>query len=293
MKIQRIVDPRLVLAVGLGLSLCGAAAGRAADAASGPRPVARVNGRPVYAAEVRVHLQPAAPRVGAGPMEDPRRRALDQAIGLRLLAEEAERRGLPATGEEAALREARRVQALLRDEVGSSRFQAAAISDQEARAFYERHQARLAPLASLELFAVVVADAARAESLLAEAAAADDERFAQLVREHSLDEASKVRQGELAVVDEHAHGLDEPLARVAVRLRSRGSVGLAQGTDGRYWVLRAGEVRLVAEPWTPALALRVKNLMAHERRQAAIDALIERLRRQARIDVDRAVLDRV
>ena len=58
-------------------------------------------------------------------------------------------------------------------------------------------------------------------------------------------------------------------------------------------LMRAGEVRLTAEPWTPKLALRIKNLMAHERRQEALDALIERLRRQAEINVDTALLGRV
>jgi peptidyl-prolyl cis-trans isomerase C len=255
--------------------------------------VARVNGQPIHVAEVLVHLLPAEPHVGVPAPVDPRERALDKVIGVRLLGQEAERRGIEAAGASLEMVEAKRVQTLIKQEMEKQGVRAEAISEEEAEKFYQENANRLNRIASLTLAAIVVEDAELAEELLRRAERADEETFAALALKHSVDEASKAERGRLAVIDDHGGGLDSGISRVALKLREAGAVGLARAADGRYYVLRATEVRIDVEPWSPEVAQRVKNIMLHQKRQAAVETLVEHLRQEAEITIDRAILDRV
>lgn len=255
--------------------------------------VARVNGQPVHTADVAAHLRQPPPWVGAERPADPRRAALDKAIGVRLLAQEAERRGIQVTGDVPQIVEAKRVQALIRSELGTRHTRPEAVDDAEARAFYERHADRLAAVESVTLAAVVLDEEELAEQLLEQAAAAGVEKFAELASRFSVDPASRAAGGHLAVMDEHGNGVEEAVARVAFAMRSAGTVGLARGADGRYYVLRATAVRLREEPWSESVCDRVRNLIVQQRREAAVQALVAQLRQKAEVMVDEAVLNRL
>lgn len=70
-------------------------------------------------------------------------------------------------------------------------------------------------------------------------------------------------------------------------------MGLAQGADGLYYVLRASEVTLEQPAWDGELARHIRNLMAFRRREEAEQALLDRLRRAASIVAEESVLDRL
>ena len=282
----------LVAAVLAGMLAC-----RPPERAPAPAPddeiVAALDGQPVRASEVALHLRPAPPRVGAGPAVDPRRAALDDAVRVRLLGREARRRGLAAIDGPPAVVQASLVRALVDAESARRGVPAAgAIADADAERFYQEHQHRLSTPASVTVAAVVVAEAALAERLLQEADRVDDAGFARLVAAHSIDAPSRSRGGLLAVVQEHEHQLERPLLQVAWQLRRPGMVGLAAGSDGRWYVLRAREVMLAPQPW-PAVATKVRNLMVWERRNQVMAELVERLRGGASLTVDEAALGRV
>jgi hypothetical protein len=221
--------------------------------------VALVNGSPVLERDLAVRLRPAPPRVGSAPFVHPRRRALDHAIRDRLFAEEARRRGL--------------------DPGGPS-------SQREARLYYDDHPEHFGRLRSAQVYAIAVEDAALAERLLREGEGAGDRDFAAAAGRHSLHAESREREGLLGIMDGGGQGIDdEALRPVVFQLKRRGSVGLARGSDGRHYVLRAGEVQRVVRPWTTEAAARARNLIATERRQRALDELEARLRRSARVEV--------
>jgi len=268
----------------------GAAVGEAATVDGDA--VGVIDGEPVLASELELHVRPPGPWVG--PVRpDPRRIALDDALRVRLFAREARRRGLTGLDGPPAVVQGSLVRALIADELARCGApDPRAIGDDEARRFYDGHRDAMNPPTSVEVAAIVVADEASATAILRAATTAGDAAFARLVARASIDEASRARGGALATIDEHGAGVEPAIAEVALALRGPGMVGVAEGSDHRWYVLRATRVTHRYQPW-PAAAARVKQLMAWQRRQAVLDALVTRLRGEAQITVDAAALARV
>lgn len=272
------------------LSVAVWAAPGASRADDGGPVVGTVDGQPLSAADVQLHLRPAEPQVGTAPPLDPRRLAWDAAVRLFLLGREARRRGLDGGQGDPAVVEARLVQRVIRDETERHARGAASLDEATLRGFHAQHEEEFATVVSARVAAIVVAERARAQELLTRAATADDGAFQQLVAQHSLDAASKARGGQLAQIDRHGRGLSPALVRVALALKSSGAVGLAEGDEGRFYVLRATDVQLEKPTWGPALAARVRELLAHREREATVDALVARLRASASIKLDETAL---
>lgn len=278
------VPIRLIAAL-VGTLFVGCTEPSTSSVPAGEVVVARLDGQPILASEVRMHLRVAPPRVGTAPAVDPRQQALDAAIRVRLFAREGRRRGYTADGSPATV-QAALVRGVVAAETEGDAFQAAAISDQEARRFYEANAIRFNHPTTVRVSAIVLDDPDLAEKVMHQAAAADAAELARLVREHSVDEPSRERDGDLGVIDDRtdtdpASGIDPNPAALAMLLKRVGQVGLVGGTDGRYYVLRATEVDLTIQPWDLD-PMRVKNVMVYERRNRALDALEQRLREQSR-----------
>ena len=270
----------------------GAALAAAAAAGAGDEVAGSLNGEPVYLWEVEAHLRPAAPRVGTDPPPNPRRLAFDEAVRVRLLVREARARGLAGGEGPPDLVEARLVQALLRQETERQGIEPQAISEEEARSFYAAHRIEVSSIRSAEIAAITVVSPDLAEELLERAAGASAAQFLSLVEHHSV-HPSKGSGGRLATIDKDGRGLEAPLARVAVGLKVAGAVGLAQGSDGLHYVLRATAVELEERPWDAELAQYTRNLMAFTRREEAVRGLLARLRGGASIEIEERVLDRL
>lgn len=244
----------------------------AASVPAGDAVVARIDGQPVLASEVSQHLRAAPPRIGTAPAVDPRRVALDAAIRVRLFEQEGRRRGITAKGAPAIV-QATLVRGVVEAETASPEYRGDRISDEDARQFYERDPERFNRPTEVRIAGIAVDDAGAAEELLVKASTASEAEFA------------KLGGVDLGVVDEHGDGADPPIAGTALWLKHPGAVGLATGSDGRYYVLRATQVSIVLAPWT-ADTMRVKNVLAEERRNEVLRRLEEQLRKQVSIEVD-------
>lgn len=248
----------------------------AAAVSPGDAVIARIDGQPILASEVRLHLRAPPPRVGTKVAIDPRRSALDDAIRVRLFAREGRRLGIVAKGAP-ALVQATLVRGVIAAATSGQELRGDGISDEEARAFYERDPERFNRPTEVRIAAVTVDSERGAEDLLVKASTASEAEFRAL---GGVD---------LGVVDEHGAGVDPPIGATALWLKHVGAVGIARGSDDRYNVLRATEVKLVLKPWT-ADAMRVKNVLAGERRDEVLNRLDDRLRKGASIEIDEAAL---
>lgn len=282
----------LVLAAGCGF-------GRpAAPAPAIPRgAVAMVDGEPVWVSDVQAHVRPVGPRVGSGPAIDPRRRALDNAIRVRLFAQEAKRRGLFAPTGPAAVVDAHLVQGLLRQERQRRGISAANIADDAARSYYRQHLLLFNRPEAVRVLAIMIKDPNLAETVLRQAGGTSEQEFKALAARHSTDRPPWLRRGALEL-DAHQigtppGGIDPALYPVAFSLRRPGEVGLAKGTAGRYYVLRATKLDVVYERWSASLAQRVRNLMVWEAEQRAAGELDRQLRARATIMVNDETLKQV
>ena len=255
----------LAVAIALLLALGACSAERRCEARDDHTVVACLDGSPVGASEVAVHLDPAAPD---------RRRALDDALRIRVFAAEAARRGLGADLPAASAEQRRAMlhQALIADEAVRQGAVPAAIDDDEARRHYEAHPGDFNKITATTCRGIFVDDAARAEQLARELAGATDEELAA---------AGGVDLGEM-----HRPGVDPALIRLANDLRATGAIGgPVVAADGRHVILRATAIEMEIKPFDEAVARQVKNRLAHDREQAALDALFARLRSRHQIDV--------
>lgn len=251
--------------------------------------VACLDDTAITAAEVAELVRSPEPVAGRAEPPDPRRRALDVAIRVRLFVEESVARGLAVPFDRH--RRSTLYHALVRDEAARVGAVPERIGDDEARRYYETHLGELNPIDAIDVRVIVVSDAASAEVLYAEVAGDDDAAFAEAARYASEDPSADLGGW---IGDAHGERVDPAVTRVADELRARGDVGgPVRLADGRYAIVQAAEVRIAARPYDEAMAWTVKELLAERRRQAALDALEGRLRAARTIEVFGEALARV
>lgn len=196
-----------------------------------------------------------------------------------------------------------KVQALIQQELERHGIQVEAITDAQAKHYYEQHPELFNQVMIVHLAAIVVQDAQLAEQLLQQADGSSNAKFAQLVAQYSVDEASKARDGHLMVIDErvehtpgnnpHADPGEQVFTPVAMSLRRVGQTGLTQGPDGRYYVLRATKLEMSRRPWSEELQQRVKNIMFWERREHVLSTIEQQLRKDAQVTINNEVLNQI
>ncbi|RMH42356.1 MAG: peptidyl-prolyl cis-trans isomerase [Deltaproteobacteria bacterium] len=241
----------------------------------GPRPdhsvVACYNGEPVTADEVAAFVRAPRRVPGRAAPSDPRADALDEALRVRLLADEARRRGLEATAGSPAFVRASLYQALRRDLAARHRATARDVSDDEARAYYERHPGLFNKITATYCLALYESDPARAEQLVERLRGAGEQAFREA--------------GGVAIGETHAEGIDPAIRRLSNDLRHVGDVdGPVRLASGTYAILYATRLDMNVKPFEQ-VAAQVKNHIAHEREQNLIAEQAAALRAKASIEV--------
>jgi peptidyl-prolyl cis-trans isomerase D len=270
----------VVLVAGLASSGCrkqGSACKRASDHAV----VACYANDTLSPAELEPFL-PAAVRRSTSSLSDPRAEALDEAIAVRLLADEASRRALPAVGDSAEHRRASAYQALRRDVVAERRLSAGDVTDEDARRYYEAHPGRFNKITQTYCRGIFVADEALARQLHARLQGADEEAFAAAARASST-HASAADGGALG--ETHAGSIDPFVRTLSNDLRDVGQLlGPARLESGGFVLLYATQLTMATKPYEE-VAAQVRNHIARDRQEAALDQLAATLRPQARVEV--------
>lgn len=269
------------------------------DAPADSSVVATMNGQPISARKVQEFWQPRPYRVGAAPSPDPRQEALDRALRVRLFANEASRRGVVAPQGTEAFARAFLNQALIRAEMKRLGLSDAVIDEKEARAYFDAHRSQMLKFYSAALQVIVVADAPTAERLLRKSIGVSTKAFGQMARQYSVDEASRQKDGAIGTFDlkDYKHDI---LARfghevmgLSTALRTAGEVGMAQGDDGRWVLMRADQVVLEPLTWNDNLAQRAKSALVRERSEYVLADLERRLRAAANIKIDHDALSKI
>jgi hypothetical protein len=259
----------LIAAPGCKRARCGPAPDNSVVACVGDEPVGR--------GEAREFLREADYAPGSATLSDPAVAAVEQAVRLRLLAQEARRRGLaPPKGAPAS--PAVLAQVLLADELARRGFERDRVSPEEARRFYDEHPDAFGQVDGVHMQAIVVADAGKAEQAYREAQGADEARFAQLAERLSEDATSRASKGEIPPV--HASkGADRALLRLGLSLRRKGAIGgPVKADDGRFYVVRIQEVELTRVlPWEEQAQAKARNIIVFEHKEALSRELVASL----------------
>jgi peptidyl-prolyl cis-trans isomerase C len=267
----------VALATGLLLSSCGG--GREADRPPEPgdRAVARVQGQTVWASDVKREAV-AQGLVGEGEPLDITselfRRVLDEVVDQKLLAREAERRGL----DNSPLAQ-RRLQAtkerilgdmLVENEINGG------INEQRVQALYQE-QLKLAQT-SEEIRVRLILSRTRPEAEAVVGLLNQGAAFAAVAQERSIDEATRFSGGDLGYST-----LDVMPQAYANALRNAppgSTVGPFQ-TEGAWAVLRVEDRRKESPPTLEQARPQIVRYLTYD----GVRRLLERLRGKADVDV--------
>lgn len=235
-----------------------------------------------------------------------RRAMLDTWVVSELLASEARTRHLDDTPEvrrAIALQMARRLELVTRNAVAQP-----PVTDAEIRAYFDLHHTEYETPAQVRLSQIVLATREEADRVLAEARAheSDDAYFRQLVRRASLDLASRQIDGDLGFVGESgSETVPAEVARAGFALVTNGQIadhviesahGGPRGVAGFHVVrmtARRDSLHRTLEDESRRIRTRLERDKLDQLQEAAMRALVQRLRAGANVQIDEAALAQV
>lgn len=276
MRLSSTFVPVLV-AVGLALAACGRGTSTDRPPQAGDRAVATVQDQTIWASDVKREAV-AQGLVGEGePLDvtsDLFRRVLDEVIDQKLLAKEAERRGLDnstlAQRRLAATRERILGDMLVETVVNGS------ISDRAVETIYQEQvrQART----SEEIRTRLILSRTRAEADAVVGILAQGAVFEAVAMERSIDEATRFSGGDLGYSTLDV--MPEAYANALLGKAAGSTVGPFQ-TEGGWAVLRVEDRRRETPPTLEQARPQIVRYLTYE----GVRQLLEDLRGKAEIDV--------
>ena len=267
----------LSLALVLTLAACGRGGGSDSAPEPGDRAVAKVQDQTIWASDVKREAV-AQGLVGEGePLDvtsDLFRRVLDEVIDQKLLAREAERRGL----DNSALAQ-RRLEATRERILGDMLVENVvngAISDQAVQPLYQE-QLRLART-SEEIRVRLILSRTKPEADAVIGILAQGASFEAVAQERSIDEATRFSGGDLGYST--ADVMPQAYAN-ALRTAAAGSTVGPFQTEGGWAVLRVEDRRRESPPTLDQARPQIVRYLTYE----GVRQLLEELRGKADVDV--------
>lgn len=254
--------------------------------------LAKVGDRVITVGELADRLASQSPYLQAR-FESPERRKelLDNLVRYELLVYEAKRRGYDDDPEVVRARRNIMIQELIKQEVDQP-LEANPVTDEEVQASYDVNPTEFDRPAQVRASHIFITDRKKAEAILKKVAKGDKGGFARLARESSEDDATAANGGDLGFFTEDAEEPAAALRQAAFGLEHVGDVTpelVAEGGGYHIVMLTAKRAELKR---TYAQAKRaIRHKMTRERKEAAMAALTERLKKQIQVEVDYDALD--
>lgn len=220
-----------------------------------------------------------------------RRELLDELVKFELLAAEAERRGLDQAEEVKRAKRQVMIQQMMKAEF-EDKVKLSDITDQDISDYYNAHPEEFHKPAQVRASVVVVRDEAKAKRVLKLAQEArDEDAFRKLVAEFSEDPATKTRGGDLSFFskpDERGAAeatVADAVAEAAFTLKKVGDVYPEPvRTPSGFTIVRlTGTRRALARSLEHAQRM-IQNKLWREKREAAVNAFMQRLREKAHVE---------
>jgi len=206
-----------------------------------------------------------------------------------LLAAEAARRGYETHPAVRYTVKDSAAQALVREEV-EGKITPDSISRDDVRAYYEAHPQDFHRDPMRRASVIVLDSAEEAQRLLPEAQKADARGFSELAKQHSKDEATKAKGGDVGYFAREPLGdgsegaIDPAVRKAAFALGEIGDTSAVQ-IEGRHALVRLSGERPERHVTLDDAAPSIRAKLWRERRQQALDALFSSLRARDKPEV--------
>ena len=155
------------------------------------------------------------------------------------------------------------------------------VSDADIEEYYEKNKKRFAQPERRDLLVVLTKNEAKANE--AKKALDDGQSWKQVVKEYSIDEASKAQGGKLPAV---AEGQQEKALDEAVFAAEKGNVEGPVKTQFGWYVFEVEKVTEASQQTLDQSKDTIKNLLRSERQQKALDKFIKDFRERYKDDTE-------
>jgi len=216
-----------------------------------------------------------------------RREFLDNLVRFELLVYEARRRGYADRPEIQRARRTAMTQQLIKKEV-DEHLKLAEITDEEIQAVYDANPQEYDRPAQVRASDILAKERADAEKVLAQAKKSNINQFRQLARQKSEDEATKKDGGDLQFFTADAEGRPPRAVRdAAFTLNRVGEVfpEVIKTAEGYHIVMLTGKRAPLKRTYEQARRA-IRHKLAREKKDAVMEALLERLRKDVKIEID-------
>lgn len=261
--------------------------------------LAKVGSTPITLGEFADRLADQSPYLRARYNSPERRREfLENLIRFELLASESSRRGYDRLPEVDRTRKQVMIQRLMKREF-EDRVKLSDISDADMRRYYEQHRDEYHKPEQVRAAHILFSDRALGERVLAEVtkAPADLRLFRERTIAHTQDAETRDRGGDLRFFSRpNERQADEPevpaeVAEAAFSITKIGEISPRLVKSSRGWhIVKLTGKRAKLDRSFEEVRRQIQNRLWRERRQQSIDDFIARLRREANVQVDEALL---
>jgi peptidyl-prolyl cis-trans isomerase C len=260
-------------------------------------PLAKIDDVTITLGEFQERINRQSPYIRARYTSlEQKKEFLDSLIRFEVLAKEAYRRGLDKDPEVVRTMKQVMIQKLMRDEF-DTKVTADTVADAEMKAYYDANLADYVKPEQVRVSAIILKNKAQADRVLLEAkgdAGKTNKGFRDLVAKYSADEETKLRGGDLRYVDAQTKDVAAPVVKAAFALINTGDVsGVVDGSDGKFYILKqTGRLRAITKSFDDAKP-QIRNKLFREKRLQAQKDFVDKLRSQAKIEINEANLAKV
>lgn len=215
-----------------------------------------------------------------------RREFLDNLIRFELLVHEARRRGYADQPEIQRARRTATTQQLIKKEV-DAKVKLAEITDEEIQAVYDSNPNEFDRPAQVRASSILIKDRSEAEKILAEARKLDIQQFRKVARDKSEDQMRRRDGGDLQFFSADAENVPKAVRDAAFTMNRVGDVfpNVIKTTEGYHILMLTGKRAALKRTYEQAQRA-IRHKLAREKRDAAMEALLERLRKDIDVEVD-------
>ncbi len=221
---------------------------------------------------------------------------LDSLVRFEILAKEAYKHGLDKDPEVVRTMKQVMIQKLMRDEF-DAKVTADSVKDADMQAYYQANLADYVKPEEVRASAIILRNKAQADRVLLEAkgeAGKTNKGFRDLVTKYTSDEETKLRGGDLRYFDLANKELPASVVKASFALVNTGDVsGVVDAGTGQFYILKqTGRRKSMTKSFDEAKAL-IRNKLFREQRMQAQKGFVEKLRAQAKIEINEANLAKV
>ncbi len=217
-----------------------------------------------------------------------KRKLLDSMVEFEVLAKEAARRGFADNPDVVRMLRQVMIQRL-RQRVVEQKVKRSDISQQDVKAYYEKHERQYNKPETVRVSHILVKDEDAAKRVLVQVKKKgnDPRAFRALVQKYSLDKATKRRAGDLRYFTRQDKRVPKPVIEAAFKLKKRGEVG-GPVKSARGWHViklthRRKEIHRKVDD--PKVKQQIVTRILRERRREALNAYKSKLRKEAKVKI--------